>query len=225
MYKKQILVAALILSSGVGCSNPTAPMAMGDPESVAEVVAPATTRAPEAPLPAPSAPTPEAPVPKAPQPQLILIGANDCDINDPTGSIRCYNRGDVGQTVTISLNSKSCDQTLGSWTTTIGGKSNGYFTLPRPQCGKVWQFDGFHGASEGSCQNPDFALGEIDGGKCAEPPSVVPPPVCQTGWTEWEIVNSTHPHPVCKTITKIRYLKDCNGRILDQQTETKTVCQ
>lgn len=173
---------AILMLALAGCGQ------QGTPASPSPVVATpvAATSAAAAPVEAPpvivappvAADPPIAPGPVAPPARAFV--RTDCDFSN-LSAIRCFNPSDQAITLSagvIAAGSQGCNA---PWAgkhenVLIQSRTNGYFTLPGPACGEIWQFDMFYGARVGSCVTPDFTAERTYSGSTCPPPP--PPPVC-----------------------------------------------
>lgn len=165
MMKQNALIAtALVLLCACNRFTTSTSPSIVIPEvrpAVALVTEPAPVVEPD-PVPPVASHPPTPPAVVAPVLNTTPIGFGDCVFTDDPGSIRCYNKSDISQTLTAAMkdlqpDGVACHVTYGKpHTVTIAPRSNGYFTLPMPPCGEKGQIDVFRGDSEGDCRNAAF---------------------------------------------------------------------
>lgn len=176
--KRVVLPFVLLLSACDARVTPSAPSVVAvettvvPPPSGTAVVVPPTVAPP-------SSATP----PVVTRPFL----RTDCDYSN-LGSIRCYNPSNevlVLSAASIGAGATGCNA---QWAgvhenVRIAPGANGYFTVPGPACGQVYQLDMFKGSSVGNCVTPDFSAERtypLSGvpEPCSTPPQSPPPSPC-----------------------------------------------
>ena len=192
---------SVALTAGVLCASCDSAATITAPSAVPQVLATVVAAEPVSESPPAAAPTPPAAVPVL---NTTPIGYGDCDFSQP-GSIRCYNKSDISQTLTAAMkdlqpDGAECRVTYGTpHTVTIAPRSNGYFTLPMPPCGEKGQVDMFAGSREGDCRMAAFTgQRAYDGGACP----IQPPPACTPG--AWCPGLPGSPYPPCVPGTNCR---------------------